>query len=246
MIHAINHTERSRAEDCEFSLTSDETPLERKKHMASQEDDEETLQDFPMLCPPVHMDYGYNVKYVTITHFPASAISIMFIGLILYRLGSNVFVNQNSTWIDTCKITVGARTLIGPNCAFYSGTHPLDPSIRNGTRGPETGKPINIGEDCWLGGNVIVLPGITIGKGSTVGAGSVVTKDVEPYTCVAGNPARFIRKIEVTPVNTAPVHEGGGVEVLTGEEAPKVEAGFLEEVVEYIKRDSESDTESEK
>lgn len=214
--------------------------------MASQEDDEETLQNFPMLCPPVHMDYGYNVKYVYQTFLPVSAISIMSISSTPHRLGSNVFVNQNSTWIDTCKITVGARTLIGPNCAFYSGTHPLDPSIRNGTRGPETGKPINIGEDCWLGGNVLVLPGITIGKGSTVGAGSVVTKDVEPYTCVAGNPARFIRKIEVTPVNTAPVHEGGGVEVLAGEEAPKVEAGFLEEVVEYIKRDSESDTESEK
>lgn len=135
--------------------------------------------------------------------------------------------------------------MIGPNCAFYSGTHPLDPTIRNGTRGPETGKPINIGEDCWLGGNVIVLPGITIGKGSTVGAGSVVTKDVEPYTCVAGNPARVIRKIEVAPANTAPVNEGGGVEVLAGEEAPKVEAGFLEEVVEYIKRDSESESESE-
>lgn len=167
------------------------------------------------------------------------------IGLTCYRLGSNVFVNQNSTWIDTCKITIGARTLIGPNCAFYTATHPLDPSIRNGTRGPEAGKPITIAEDCWLGGNVIVLPGITIGKGSTVGAGSVVTKDVEPYTCVAGNPARVIRKIEVAPANTAPVQEGGGVEVLAGEEAPKVEAGFLEEVVEYIKRDSESDSEPE-
>lgn len=113
------------------------------------------------------------------------------------RLGSNVFVNRNSTWVDTCPITVGARTLVGPNCSFYSGTHPLDPTVRNGTRGPESGKPINIGEDCWLGGNVIVLPGVIIGKGSTVGAGSVVTKDVEPYTCVAGNPARVIRKIEV-------------------------------------------------
>lgn len=114
------------------------------------------------------------------------------------RLGTNVFVNQNSTWIDTCPITIGARTLIGPNCSFYSGTHPLDPKVRNGTRGPESGRPVNIGEDCWLGGNVIVLPGVTIGKGSTVGAGSVVTKDVEPYTCVAGNPARLLRKIEVS------------------------------------------------
>lgn len=85
-------------------------------------------------------------------------------------------VNWNSTWVDTCPINIGARTIIGPNCSFYSGTHPLDPAVRNGLAGPETGKAINIGDDCWLGGNVVVLPGITIGNGSTVGAGSVVTK----------------------------------------------------------------------
>jgi len=113
------------------------------------------------------------------------------------RLGQNVFVNFNSTWIDTCLITIGSRTLIGPNCSFYSGGHPLDPTVRNGTRGPEFGKPVTIGEDCWFGGNVIVLPGVTIGRGVTVGAGSVVTKDVPDYVCVAGNPARIIRKIEV-------------------------------------------------
>lgn len=139
------------------------------------------------------------------------------------RLGDNVFVNRNSTWVDTCPITVGARTLIGPNCSFYSGTHPLDPTVRNGTRGPESGKPINIGEDCWLGGNVIVLPGVIIGKGSTVGAGSVVTKDVEPYTCVAGNPARVIRKIEVGGGDDGGDSEDSGrrsrgVEVLAGED----------------------------
>lgn len=138
--------------------------------------------------------------------------------------------------------------MVGPNCSFFSGTHPLDPHIRNGTRGPETGKPITIGEDCWLGGNVIVLPGITIGKGSTVGAGSVVTKDVEPYTLVAGNPARVLRKIEVSDQHVHPL-SGGGVEVLAGEDAPKVEAppkvegGFLEEVVEYIKHGSGHDAE---
>ncbi|TLS30097.1 hypothetical protein PpBr36_03714 [Pyricularia pennisetigena] len=114
------------------------------------------------------------------------------------RLGENVYVNSNSTWIDTCTITVGARTLIGPNCSFYSGTHPLDPRVRNGTRGPELGKPIVIEEDCWLGGNVTVLAGVTIGKGSTVGAGSVVTKDVAPFSCVVGNPARLLKKIDVS------------------------------------------------
>lgn len=94
----------------------------------------------------------------------------------------------------------------------------------------------------------MVLPGVTIGKGSTVGAGSVVTKDVESYTVVAGNPARVIRKIEVSEKH-ADAASGGGIEVLAGEDAPKVDAppkvegGFLKEVVEYIKRDSGSESE---
>jgi len=79
--------------------------------------------------------------------------------------------------------------------SFYSGTHPLDPALRNGLVGPELGKPITIGEDCWIGGNAVILPGVTIGRGSTIGAGSVVTKDVPPFHVAAGNPARLIRKI---------------------------------------------------
>lgn len=102
---------------------------------------------------PIHADYGFNII-----------------------LGAGSIVNFNSTFIDTCPIRIGARTLVGPNCSFYSGTNPLDPAVRDGLNGPEMGKDINIGEDCWLGGNVIVLPGVSIGKGSTIGAGSVVTK----------------------------------------------------------------------
>lgn len=125
------------------------------------------------------MDYGYNV-----------------------RLGKNVFVNFNSVFLDTCLITIGSRTLVGPNVSFYSATHPLDPAIRQGTRGPELGKEIHVGEDCWIGGGVIICPGVTIGRGSVVGAGSVVTKSVPDFTVVAGNPAKTIRKIE-TPMDAA-------------------------------------------
>jgi acetyltransferase-like isoleucine patch superfamily enzyme len=107
-------------------------------------------------------------------------------------------VNSGSTWIDSCTIEVGARTLIAPNCSFYSGRHPLDPFVRNGTKGPEDGAPIKIGEDCWIGGNSIILPGVTIGKGVTVGAGSVVTKDVPDFVVVVGNPARILKKIPVS------------------------------------------------
>lgn len=114
-----------------------------------------------------------------------------------YRLGKGVFINSDCTFIDTSPITIGARTLVGPNCSFFSGTHPLDPFLRNGTKGPELGSPITIGEDCWLGGNAIVLPGVSIGRGVTVGAGSVVTKSVEDFCVVAGNPARVIRRVEV-------------------------------------------------
>lgn len=73
-------------------------------------------------------------------------------------------------------MTIGARTLIASNVSLYSGTHPLDPDSRNGTKGPELGKEIHIEEDSWIGGSVVILPGVRIGKGSTVGAGSVVTK----------------------------------------------------------------------
>jgi acetyltransferase-like isoleucine patch superfamily enzyme len=112
------------------------------------------------------------------------------------RLGKAVFVNYNCTFIDTSPITIGARTLVAPACSFFSGRHPLDPFLRNGTKGPEDGAPITIGEDCWIGGNAIILPGVTIGRGVTVGAGSVVTKDVEDFCVVAGNPARLIRRVE--------------------------------------------------
>jgi acetyltransferase-like isoleucine patch superfamily enzyme len=146
----------------------------------SIEADEAQFDDDPIVEGPAFMDYGTQVK-----------------------LGAGVFVNAYSTWIDTCTISVGARTLLGPHVSLYSGTHPLDPEIRNGTKGPESGKEIHIGEDCWIGGNVTILPGVTIGKGSTVGAGSVVPvieltfilQDVPAFHVVAGSPARILRRI---------------------------------------------------
>ncbi|CAI0644210.1 unnamed protein product [Colletotrichum noveboracense] len=151
-------------------ILRDPSPLPEPS--ATAEEDEEVLADEPWIDGPVRMDYGYNV-----------------------RLGKNVYINFNSVWIDTCVIEVGDRTLIGPNCSFYSAAHPLDPVLRNGTRGPEYGKPIKIGPDCWFGGNCIVLPGVNIGRGVTIGAGSVVTKDIPDFVAVAGNPARIIREV---------------------------------------------------
>ncbi|KAF2972630.1 hypothetical protein GQX73_g945 [Xylaria multiplex] len=160
-------------------IVHDDTPL--PPQAATLEDDEDLLADHVWCDPPIKMDYGYNVK-----------------------IGKNVYINCNSTWIDTSPITVGDRTLIGPNCSFFSGSHPTDPRVRNGTNGPEDGAPIVIGEDCWIGGNVVVLKGVTIGRGTTIGAGSVVTKDIPPFMIAAGNPARVLKPIRQVPVEELP------------------------------------------
>ncbi|KAJ1305127.1 hypothetical protein OPQ81_000164 [Rhizoctonia solani] len=111
-------------------------------------------------------------------------------------LEGDVFIGTGCTMLDVCPITIGEGTLIGPNVQIYTPVHPLKPEERNGLKGPESAKPIKIGKDCWIGGAVIICPGVTIGDGCTVGAGSVVTKDVEPRCLVAGNPARLIKRIE--------------------------------------------------
>jgi acetyltransferase-like isoleucine patch superfamily enzyme len=78
----------------------------------------------------------------------------------------------------------------------YSATHPLDGHVRKGCTGPEFGAPISIGDDTWIGGAVVICPGVKIGNNSVIGAGSVVTKNVEAYTVVAGSPAKVIRRLE--------------------------------------------------
>ncbi len=106
-----------------------------------------------------------------------------------------MYINFGATILDCNRVTIGSRVLFGPNVSLYAATHPTDPAVRRGTEGPEYALPITIEDDVWLGGNVVVLPGVTVGRGSTVGAGSVVTRDVEPLTVVAGNPARLIRRL---------------------------------------------------
>ncbi|CAH0056000.1 unnamed protein product [Clonostachys solani] len=139
-------------------------------------EDDDALSNEPYIEAPIMVDYGTNLK-----------------------LGKDVYINFSCTFLDSCPITIGSRTLIGPNCSLYATSHPIDGHIRDGTKGPECAQPIVIGKDCWLGGNVIVLQGVTIGNGVTVGAGSVVTKDVPDYTVVAGNPARVLKKLEPPP-----------------------------------------------
>lgn len=119
-------------------------------------------------------------------------------------VGNNVSVNMNCTFVDCNKITIGDNVLIASNVQLYTATHPVELSERL-TPGwnAETEQyfcrtyalPIKIGNGCWLGGGVIVLPGVTIGDGSVIGAGSVVTKDIPKNSLAVGNPCHVIRRI---------------------------------------------------
>ncbi|KAI9738526.1 MAG: Maltose acetyltransferase [Claussenomyces sp. TS43310] len=127
---------------------------------------------------PFTCDYGYNI-----------------------HIGQDVAIGKNCTILDTCEVAIGDRTVLGPNVNIYTATLPVDPKRRLGSRGPHLGHRIVIEEDCWIGGGVTILPGRTIRKGSTVGAGSIVTRDVPPYTVVCGNPARVIRGLYRDPAH---------------------------------------------
>jgi maltose O-acetyltransferase len=118
--------------------------------------------------PPFYCDYGYNI-----------------------RLGDNVYFNFNCIILDVMQVTIGSRTLIGPNVQIYSATHPMDYKIR--ASGLESGKAVSIGEDVWIGGSVIICPGVTIGDRTVIGAGSVVTRNIPSDVFAAGNPCRVVR-----------------------------------------------------
>ncbi len=119
---------------------------------------------------PLQVDYGYNCV-----------------------IGEGSFINHGAYLMDGAKITIGAHCYIGPSCGFYTASHPKLPRDRN--RGFELASPITIGDDCWFGGDVVVLPGVSIGAGTIIGAGSVVTRDIPAGCIAAGNPCRVIREL---------------------------------------------------
>ncbi|PKQ63012.1 maltose acetyltransferase [Labilibaculum filiforme] len=109
-------------------------------------------------------------------------------------LGDHVFFNFNCVILDVAKVTIGSRTLLGPNVQIYTATHPVNYKER--ASGLEFAKPITIGEDVWIGGSAVICPGVTIGDRSIIGAGSVVTKNIPSDVFAAGNPCRIIRELE--------------------------------------------------
>lgn len=119
---------------------------------------------------PFECDYGYNIE-----------------------IGENFYSNHNLIILDGNKVKFGDNVFVGPDCGFYTAGHPIDAERRN--KGLEYAKPITVGNDVWFGGNVCVLPGVTIGDGAVIGAGSVVNRDIPPKVVAAGNPCKVIKSI---------------------------------------------------
>lgn len=120
--------------------------------------------------PPLYCDYG---QYITI--------------------GTGTFINFGAMMLDVAPITIGNDVQVGPNVQFLTPTHPLEAEPRRDKW--ESAEPITIGDNVWLGGGVIVCPGVTIGKNTVVGAGAIVTRDLPANVLAAGNPARVIRRL---------------------------------------------------
>lgn len=123
------------------------------------------------LQPPFYCDYGFNMI-----------------------IGDKVFFNFNCVVLDVAQVTIGDRTLFGPNVQIYTASHPMSAAER--ASGFEYAKPITIGRDVWIGGSTILCPGVTIGDRTVIGAVSVVTKDIPADVFAAGNPCKVIRPLE--------------------------------------------------
>lgn len=128
--------------------------------------------DTVWMQPPFYCDYGSNIL-----------------------LGERVFFNFNCVVLDVCEVRIGDFTLFGPAVQIYTPMHPMDAALR---RRQEYGKPIEIGADVWVGGGVIICPGVRIGSRAVIGAGSVVTRDIPDDVFAAGNPCRVVRAVAAT------------------------------------------------
>lgn len=115
------------------------------------------------------------------------------------HFGKNVYVNYNLTAVDDTHIYVGDNTMMAPNVILASAAHPLDPEERR--KGYQYNQPVHIGKNCWLGAGVIVVPGVSIGDDTVIGAGSVVTKDIPSGVVAVGNPCRVIKEVKKEETN---------------------------------------------
>lgn len=139
--------------------------------------------DGAFINPPFYCDYGSHI-----------------------HVGKNFFANYNCTIIDVAPVTIGDNCQLAPGVAIYTAGHPVHPATRN--TGYEYGKPVTIGDNVWVGGNTVILPGVTIGSNTVIGAGSVVTHDIPGWVVAAGNPCKVIRPITEDDRRTYFRHQG--------------------------------------
>ena len=151
----------------EFNRSSPEAPDEQRRILTELLG---SLGTDAGIRPPLYCDYGYNI-----------------------HIGARSFVNFGFVALDVGVITIGDDVQIGPNVQLLTPTHPVDAELRRAKW--EAAEPITIGDNVWLGGGVIVLPGVTLGENTVVGAGAVVTRDLPAGVVAVGNPARVIRRV---------------------------------------------------
>jgi len=143
---------------------------DRAEHAVILADLLEKVGEDVCVRPPFRIEYGYQT-----------------------RIGARTFVNYGAVFLDVGRIVVGADVQIGPNVQLLTATHPIEPVPRRNKW--ESSEPITIEDNVWLGGGVIVCPGVTIGENTVVGAGAVVPRDLPPNVVAVGNPARIVKRI---------------------------------------------------
>lgn len=160
---------RLKAEDLCFELNNIR-PSEIEKRAEVLKELLPHMEENCVVLSPVYADYGLYTK-----------------------IGHDTFINHNAYLMDGGGITIGSHCFIGPNCGMYTAIHATIAEERN--QGLEKALPIVLGDNCWLGGDVTILPGVTIGNNTIIGAGSVVTKDIPDNVVAVGNPCRVLRPI---------------------------------------------------
>lgn len=144
--------------------------------------------------PPISVDYGCNISIGDNFY---SNFRQGYHYMLNLRALSNGCISYSLVILDCSIIRIGNRVAFGPFVSIFAATHETDVLSRR--QGVEYAKPVTIGDDCWIGGNVIIMPGVTIGKGCTIGAGSVVTKDIPDFSVAVGSPAKVVKKVDPVP-----------------------------------------------
>lgn len=152
--------------------------------------------------PPLNIDYGCNISlgddfYSNFKYAPSTLPLYLCHGHPPRHTNVLHLPPKSLVILDCGMVKIGNRVLFGPFVSIFAATH--ETGVQSRRDGVEYAKPVSIGDDCWIGGNVTIMPGVTIGKGCTVAAGSIVTRDVPDFSVAVGTPARVVKKVEPVP-----------------------------------------------